>query len=277
MKKTILILIMLCTAAFGYFDCTCSYYFIDQNGKRQPLKLKGNVYYDQTKNKPYSGDAITECGDCIGSRGNMKDGKAYGNWKEVDEEELAKEIITKAAAAVKKGSFIDTRDNKTYKIVNIGKQTWMAENLNCDVSGSKCYGNKSENCTKYGRLYDWATALTVCTSGWHLPSDAEWTTLEKYVGNLEGTKLKATSGWVNRYGEPEGNGTDDYGFAALPGGLGGSDGFYHAGSIGYYWSSTEYNANTNYAYYRIISYNDNYVGRFSDEKSDFYSIRCVRD
>jgi len=172
-----------------------------------------------------------------------------------------------------------TYGNETYPTVVIGTQTWFAKNLNYDpgTGTSACYNNETINCDKYGRLYDWETANTVCPSEWHLPSDAEWTTLENYVGNVEGTKLKATSGWVNRNSEPEGNGTDNYGFAALPGGLGGSYGFYHAGSIGYWWSDTEYDVNVNYAYYRIISYNDNYVRSYSDEKSDLHSVRCVKN
>jgi uncharacterized protein (TIGR02145 family) len=130
--------------------------------------------------------------------------------------------------------------------VVIGSQTWMKRNLNCNVSGSKCYNNDPSNCDKYGRLYDWATAKTVCPSGWHLPSDAEWTTLTDYVGGLStaGKKLKATSGWSN-----DGNGTDEHGFAALPGGYGVSDGYFsNVGDGGYWWSATEDDAY--YAYRR---------------------------
>ena len=149
--------------------------------------------------------------------------------------------------------FTDSRDGRSYKYVEIGEQTWMAENLNYNASGSKCYDNDSENCKKYGRLYDWATAMGfekecnsssscrgqvqekhkgICPQGWHMPSDEEWTVLTDFVGDGSATKLRATSGWDADYittlvcdayasagisGYCKG-GTDEYGFSALPGG-----------------------------------------------------------
>jgi hypothetical protein len=74
----------------------------------------------------------------------------------------------------KRTSFADARDGKKYGAVEIGIQTWMAENLNYNASGSKCSGNSESNCQKYGRLYNWSTARNACPKGWHLPSDAEW-------------------------------------------------------------------------------------------------------
>ena len=106
-----------------------------------------------------------------------------------------------------------TDDNgKTYRTVEIGTQTWMAENLAFDRDGSKvCYDNS--NLSKYGRLYNWATAMAlpsncntntctvqpkhrgICPSGWHIPSDDDWSVLVNYAGgsNTAGRKLKATS------------------------------------------------------------------------------------
>jgi uncharacterized protein (TIGR02145 family) len=128
-------------------------------------------------------------------------------------------------------------DINDYRTVKIGDQIWMAENLNCNVNGSKCYGNLESNCNIYGRLYNWATANIVCPSGWHLPTKAEYETLDNAVGgsSTAGTKLKAKSGWNSG-----GNGTDDYGFSALPGGCGNSDGYFdYVGYSGGWWSASE--------------------------------------
>ena len=166
---------------------------------------------------------------------------------------------------------------QTYKTVEIGTQTWMAENLNYNATNSKCCGDNTGgdgegNCAQYGRLYDWETAKTVCPSGWHLPSNEEWTTLTNSVGgsSTAGTKLKAINGWNGG-----GNGTNDYGFSALPGGYGTSNGYFRSvGDNGYWWSSTESYASR--AYNRIMYYNYASVGSGFD-KSYFFSVRCVQD
>jgi uncharacterized protein (TIGR02145 family) len=184
-------------------------------------------------------------------------------------------------------------EGETYQTVVICGQTWMAKNLNYNASGSKCYDNSSANCDKYGRLYDWATAMDllsscnssscssqmqakhrgICPEGWHIPSDAEWTTLENNVGGSSTavTKLKAVNGW-----NTGNNGTDNYGFAALPGGYGGSGGsFYYAGGYGGWWSATEHNASN--AYYRFINYDNESVHRDVIYKSLLLSVRCLQD
>jgi uncharacterized protein (TIGR02145 family)/uncharacterized repeat protein (TIGR02543 family) len=168
---------------------------------------------------------------------------------------------------------------ETYKTVVIGSQTWMARNLNYNVEGSKCYENKESYCDTYGRLYDWYAAIAVCPEGWHLPSDDEWGALIQYVNPScsltndcanAGTKLKSASGW-----NIGGNGTDYYGFAALPGGHGNSDGFSNVGYFGSWWSATEDDAGY-YAYLRDMSYYE-VVYRSHYGKYGLSSVRCLQD
>jgi beta-galactosidase len=172
------------------------------------------------------------------------------------------------------GTFTDPRDGKTYKTVKIGKQVWMAENLAFKPKSGNywAYDNNSSNVAKYGYLYDWQTARDVCPKGWRLPSDAEWTELTDFVGTNPGTKLKAKSGWTST-----GNGTDDYGFSASPGGgryyLDGS--FLNLGNYGDWWSSTE-NDDSN-AWSRSMSSNSGNVYRDNFGKWYGFSVRCVRD
>ena len=158
------------------------------------------------------------------------------------------------------GQFTDNRDGKTYKTVNIGTQIWMAENLNYETSdGSWFYDSIPYNASTYGRLYNWETANNACPSGWHLPSDDEWKQLEMTIGMSqsdaddinwrgtdEGTKLKAVSGWSRN-----GNGTDEYGFTALPGGyLSSSNDFRFKNNVASFWSST---TSIKYAIFRELS------------------------
>ncbi|GBU23717.1 hypothetical protein R83H12_00334 [Fibrobacteria bacterium R8-3-H12] len=194
---------------------------------------------------------------------------------------------------MKEYGFVNYEGQK-YKTVVIGTQTWMAENLNYNASGSRCYVNDADNCATYGRLYDWATAMAleascnsslctsqidakhrgICPSGWHIPSDAEWTTLTDFVGGYyyAGTELKAASGW------PLGNdnGNDMYGFSALPGGYGYSDNMFSSiYSNGYWWSASESNANR--AWFRGM-YGNTMVNRYYYIKSgNWFSVRCLKD
>jgi len=190
-----------------------------------------------------------------------------------------------------------TYEGKTYKTVVIGTQTWMAENLNYNVTGSKCYNN-IDNCTKHGRLYDWATAMAlpsscksnycssqinakhkgICPTGWHIPSDADWNVLMKFVNpscidnayTCAGarTKLKATNGWNNN-----GNGEDKFGFSALPGGLGAYGTFYSVGNSGTWWSASE---NFRASAYSPCIYDED-VLRNTDDKDNLFSVRCLQD
>jgi uncharacterized protein (TIGR02145 family) len=165
--------------------------------------------------------------------------------------------------------------------VKIGNQTWMAKNLDRKTINSKCYENSEEYCLKYGRMYTWTDAVKACPAGWHLPNDAEWTELITAVGgeSIAGKKLKATSGWGDSW-----NGTDDYGFSALPGGTQwASMEFLGAEEYGYWWSATEVRR-AEYEVWRTVGMvgvglsDDMYLGEdgFGVDKS-VKSVRCVQD
>ena len=197
------------------------------------------------------------------------------------------------------GTMTDERDGQTYKTVTIGTQTWMAENLNYETAKSYCYGDNVTNCAKYGRLYTWAAAMDsagtwttnglscgysktclptypvrgVCPEGWHLPTQMEWNTLFTAVGgqSTAGLKLKSSPGWNSR-----GNGTDAFGFSALPAGDRSYNGNYdNEGVHAIFWSSSEGNGNNAYEMCLIYDY-DSARPHYYDKDNGF-SVRCVKD
>jgi uncharacterized protein (TIGR02145 family) len=192
----------------------------------------------------------------------------------------------------------DSRDGKTYNTVLIGTQCWFAQNLNIGtrINGASEQTNNSiiekycsydleSNCNTYGALYQWNEAMQysttpgvqgICPTGWHLPTDAEWTTLTTFLGGegIAGGKLKeaGTTHWYS----PNTGATNETGFTALPGGYRGFSGtFSLIGSYGYWWSSSE--NSTNYAWDRNMSYSDSSVGRDYNGKYNGFAARCLRD
>ena len=206
-------------------------------------------------------------------------------------------------------------DGHTYAVVEIGGQCWFAENLRTTVyangdtipagltdgewtsttaGATAVYGEGSSSCSNYspdidaceeaqslaayGRLYNWYAvddARGLCPAGWHVPTDGEWTELEDYItsegfAGTEGTALKSTTGWSNN-----GNGTDDFGFSALPGGLRDYNGnFGNAGLYGSWWSSSP---SVGDVWYRYLSYYDPGVLRNDNVPRYGFSVRCLRD
>ena len=175
--------------------------------------------------------------------------------------------------AISYGEIIDDRDGQVYKTVEIGSQTWMAENLNYDynyrTARSYCY---ADSCSKYGRLYTWSATVDsaavfstagkgcgchasssprgivrgVCPVGWHVPSVSEFQTLISSVGgySVAGANLKSTSGWKSN-SQYVGNGSDSYGFSALPAGAR-NDAityhvyrFYDVGNYAFFWTTSK--------------------------------------
>ena len=201
-----------------------------------------------------------------------------------------------------------TYEGQEYNTVLIGAQCWLKENLNVGamINGSQnqtnngtiekyCYDNDPSNCATYGGLYQWNEAMEysttpgvqgICPSGWHLPTDEEWKQLEGAVdsqygypdpewddaglrGYDAGLNLKATSGWNSG-----GNGTDLYGFGALPGGGRSTNGsFGYLGYRGHWWSS----CSGSYAWVRGLYYGYDGSDRDDDDKASGRSVRCLQD
>ena len=212
--------------------------------------------------------------------------------------------------AQREGILIDSRDNKSYKTVTIGTQTWMAESLNFGtrIDGSSgqtdndniekyCVDDLTGNCTTYGGLYQWDEMMQyvttegtqgVCPTGWHLPTDAEWKTLEielgmtqsqaddtGFRGTDQGSQLAGNEPlWTNGSLDQDGA-FGSSGFTALPGGFRSTSGSFGNQSLNaIFWSSSESGGS---AWYRSPNYNDPEGYRLDDIKSNGFSVRCVQD
>ncbi|MBQ3776870.1 MAG: fibrobacter succinogenes major paralogous domain-containing protein [Fibrobacter sp.] len=195
-------------------------------------------------------------------------------------------------------SFTDSRDGQSYDVVKIGNLSWMAENLNYATEMRVCPDGDSRNCKRLGRLYTWAEAKTVCPEGWRLPTSADFAELisavsgdaaqfhngnSDAVSNKVGAALKSRDGWFKK-----GNGSDEFGFNALPAGYRGAvlktdDGtvtggkFDGIGGYAYFWSADEdaENPESN-AFYLFLSFSSDAASLNSFAKEDYRSVRCVR-
>jgi len=181
-------------------------------------------------------------------------------------------------AAAQTSKFTDPRDGKEYRTVTIGEKTWMAENLNFEISKkSWCYGNSKSNCEEYGRLYQWRTAKNACPAGWGLPTRQDWDELVDAAGGRDAARnLKSTTGWDDLQDGSSGNGTDEFGFSALPSGRrwsGGASQF--IGTAGYWWTASGQDP--------WRAWNRAIVGRLREvdeshyKKNEGFSVRCVKN
>lgn len=208
-------------------------------------------------------------------------------------------------------SLTDSRDGIVYKIVTIGEQVWMAENLKYlpSVVGSST-GSDTEpyyyvngyngidvvtakataNYTAYGVLYNWTAAMNgaasalnnpsgvkgVCPNGWHLPSDGEWDELSTFIvySSYAGGRLKETG--FTHWASPNTGATNQYGYTALPGGMRHYDGTFDGISLyGCWWSASA--SGTSTAYYRSIFSDSEELHNPSFGKTNGFSVRCLKD
>lgn len=213
--------------------------------------------------------------------------------------------FTTAASDQESGTLTDSRDGQTYTTVTIGQTIWMAENLSWlpsvspvasgslidpyyYVYGYNGFSTQEARLTSsyltYGVLYNWTAAQSACPAGWRLPSDADWQELERHFGMSSddamadrfrntgsvGEKLKTTSGWME-----EGNGSDIYGFGALPSGYRARGGeFRYQGSYAPFWTADEQD---NLATYRGLYYYNDGVYRADWYKTAGFAVRCVKE
>ena len=171
----------------------------------------------------------------------------------------------------------DSRNGKEYRLVTIGSQVWMAENLNFETEKSRCYGDAPSYCNAYGRLYTWADAQDVCPEGTHLPSYDEFNALYKYVheeqqsnGSTEAKFLKSKEGW-KQFNEKTG-GVDSYGFSAKPAGGYTNKGYDGMGEYTYFLTSDTTGGS---AILMGIAYNNEYFGKALNSKENAFSVRCL--
>lgn len=192
-------------------------------------------------------------------------------------------------------------DGNVYHIVTIGTQDWMVENLKTTkyrdgtpilnitdntawaqlTTGAYCWYNNDATTHKstYGALYNWYTVVDIrnlCPTGWHVPTDDEWLTLTNYLKgqSIAGGKLKETG--TTHWHSPNTGATNETGFTALPGGARDPFGsFFNLGNSGFWWSTTEQDANS--VWYPYIFYNDVIAFRTYSDKKLGLSVRCVRD
>lgn len=182
------------------------------------------------------------------------------------------EVDDRPPASSSEETLVDERDGQIYRVVTISSQVWVAENLNYDEDGSSCYNDLPDNCAKYGRLYTFDAAKKACPGGWHLPSEDEWDLLRYNLGDADaGKKLKSEDGW-ELY-----NGTDEYGFTALPAGYHDGSAYDLEGKYAYFWSSTEGECPDGYIMGMTMGYKKGsaYLDCVDNRRS--LSVRCIKD
>ncbi|MBK9579120.1 MAG: hypothetical protein IPO40_18790 [Fibrobacteres bacterium] len=165
--------------------------------------------------------------------------------------------------------FQDDRDSVVYPTVKVQQQTWMAKNLVVSTKDSWCYGGSSSMCARFGRLYTWEAARKACPSGWHLPSDQEWSILENSLGDSsepdKGKCLKATS-W---------GGLDEVKFRAMAAGFRQANGnFANLNTSAYFWTASDTGPQ---AWSRHLGTNTPANIRFAHSKNAAMSVRCIQD
>jgi uncharacterized protein (TIGR02145 family) len=195
-------------------------------------------------------------------------------------------------------NFVSDIDGNTYETVKIGSQIWMSENLktskyrdgspiptnlddvkwaNTSSGAYAIYNNDPANNSTYGKLYNWYAVTDrrdLCPTGYHVPSDEEWSILENFLGgtNVAGGKMKTATGWKSPYVKA----TNESGWSGLPGGYRTNNGVYSSVTYyGYWWSTAESSSSS--SWYRYLGMDNGNSIRYSYNNQAGFSVRCLMD
>ena len=201
----------------------------------------------------------------------------FSTSEEIAEEAASVSCPKKVACpdSLEAGTICDARDGNVYKTVEIGSQTWLAENMNYCMDATWCYDDSTSNCDVYGRLYEWSSAVKACPEGFHLPTRDEWDSLAAYAlktAGDENNSLRSTESWDSELVTP---GDDVFGFRALASGRYYFRAFSDRGFKAYYWTRESETSTT--AYIRSLSGMINTMGFGNSFKDSGLSVRCLKD
>lgn len=249
-----------------------------------------SLLYSEDDGSFFNGPITNVSGDIGYNITNGKNKRIVWNVLKGQDVFFGDKVVFRVMGFYKFGKFTDIRDGKTYRTVKIGNQVWMAENLNYKTGSSWCYNDNPSNCDTYGRLYNWKTSLQACPSGWHLPSDDEWTALSTFFGGLYlefkygqnyskgGSEMKDDT--KNLWVSPHKPATNTSGFSALPAGRKHwHQSFQDLSKEVTFWSSNRSKNDNVYdkAVTRTLYFDNEYVDKNERDLRDGLSVRCIKD
>jgi uncharacterized protein (TIGR02145 family) len=234
-----------------------------------------SLFYSENGGKNYIGPLSSVSGDVGDKISSGKNKKIF--WDVLSETSIVfgDNITFKVAGSKGVASVTEVVIDQTpYKIIQIGNQVWMAENLKKPTNGNSwCYDNKKENCEKYGYLYTWTSAVNACPSGWKLPSEKDWNELIDVLGgdNIAGGKLKALTEWNS----PNKDATNESNFCSIPSGYRMDNDTYHFwGRSSFYWIADELDSEN--GKYISLSNTHGRVIRNHSMKNYGFAVRCIK-